>query len=135
MRISDWSSDVCSSDLSGGGRRGIAHPPERRASGAGQISSAASPVRGPAVRAIRRLWVAGQEPTLSASPSYAYQVAVDPAVSRRSLHPAIPGKQPVSQMRDRRHFPEPPVDLSVLAHNNFQPFLSERKRSVGGQIG
>src|SRR3546814_6134486 len=65
---------------------------------------------------------------------YAQQVAVEPAVSRRSLHPDIPGTQLVAKMRDRRDFPEPPVDLAVIAHNDFPPFLAERHRSVGGQI-
>src|SRR3546814_4617245 len=59
---------------------------------------------------------------------YAQQVAVEPAVSRRSLHPDIPGTQLVAKMRDRRDFPEPPVDLAVIAHNDFPPFLAERHR-------
>src|SRR3546814_10140738 len=62
---------------------------------------------------------------------YAQQVAVEPAVSRRSLHPDIPGTQLVAKMRDRRDFPEPPVDLAVIAQNDFPPFLAERPRSVG----
>src|SRR3546814_10561717 len=89
MRISDWSSDVCSSDLSRHDRL--------------------------------RLGVAAQ-------------LAVEPAVSCRSLHPDIPGTQLVAQMRDRRDFPETPVDLAVIAHDDFPPFLAEGHRSVGRQI-
>src|SRR3546814_11651470 len=67
---------------------------------------------------------------------YAQQVAVEPAVSRRSLHPDIPGTQLVAKMRDRRDFPEPPVDLAVIAHNDFPPFLAarpDRKHVVSGK--
>lgn len=65
---------------------------------------------------------------------FAEQVAVEPAVSRRSLHPDIPGTQLVAQMRDRRDFPESPIDLAVIANNDFPPFFAEGHRSVGRQI-
>src|SRR3546814_8515980 len=65
---------------------------------------------------------------------FAEQVAVEPAVSCRSPHPDIPGTQLVAQMSDRRDFPETPVDLAVIAHDDFPPFLAAGHRSVARQI-
>src|SRR3546814_20955611 len=124
MRISDWSSDVCSSDLT---------------------------LQSVALQALGKFL---QPPVQFAAPlfepfagcgwqaksrhdrlrlRYAQQVAVEPAVSRRSLHPDIPGTQLVAKMRDRRDFPEPPVAIAVIAHNAFPHFLY-RQRGVEGQI-
>src|SRR3546814_9338398 len=115
MRISDWSSDVCSSDLK------FLKPPVKFA----------APLFEPFAGCGWQTESRHDRLRLG----FAEQVAVEPAVSCRSLHPDIPGTQLVAQMRDRRDFPETPVDLAVIAHDDFPPFLAEGPRSVGRQIG
>src|SRR3546814_3216607 len=101
MRISDWSSDVCSSDLQALGK--FLKPPVKFA----------APLFEPFAGCGWQTESRHDRLRLG----FAEQVAVEPAVSCRSLHPDIPGTQLVAQMRDRRDFPETPVDLAVIARS------------------
>src|SRR3546814_7510406 len=112
MRISDWSSDVCSSDLSGGGRTGSGV-----GGGGGTDAQAAStpPSRSAPKQPVFQPISAPCEPTVSHETGME-QTAFRPARCRPQISSA--GSSPVSTGRSEEH----PSDLHPLMSPSYSDF-------------
>src|SRR3546814_12275003 len=132
MRISDWSSDVCSSDLPVGQRFGVGRRDRANGGYLEAVVAISHTLQSVALQALGKFL---KPPVKFAAPlfepfagcgwqtesrhdrlrlGFAEQVAVEPAVSCRSPHPDIPGTPLVAQLRARRDFQENPLDPAEI---------------------